>query len=171
MTRLISAGAVPLALLAFCLGGCSVGGGASATPSPTAKSAATPVPSALVGYASLAEPTLKTTIHEGDALVATMKYSKAKLQTQADDCTLVGGDLSNFYTSFTSSAVPPQARAVHDKAVAAYKIALAATDECGLAADTGKRLEMKTATTDLQYALGQLRQAESVIAPWYRTTG
>jgi hypothetical protein len=101
---------------------------------------------------------------------------KAARKTQslldlANECTLVGGDLSNDQTTFTSTYVPPRAKGVYSAAVSGYKLVLAATDECGMAADTASRKSMRSAAKDLYDGLRILDKSASTVTPWFEAQG
>jgi hypothetical protein len=146
-------------------------GSNSAALKPTAvpRPVTTPVPETLVGYASLAAPTLKVSVAEGKQLLSQMKSAKKTqaLLDLANECTLVGGDLSNYQTSFTSTYVPPTAKSVYNAAAGGYKLVLAATDECGMAADSASHQSMQSAARDLYTGLRILDQSAKKVTPWF----
>lgn len=146
---------------------------AAVRPPVAAQPVTTPVPVTLVGYASLAAPTLKVTVAEGQHLLAQMKGARKtqSLLDLANECTLVGGDLSNDQTTFTSTYVPPRAKGVYSAAVSGYKLVLAATDECGMAADTASRKSMRSAAKDLYDGLRILDKSASTVTPWFEAQG
>jgi hypothetical protein len=125
------------------------------------------VPSDLVSYALSVDPTLKTTIQEGDSLLGQMKQHD--MEAVANACTLAGGDFSNFQTAFHLGYTPSGASSVASDGTAGYKLILAATDECGMGADANSSPQVKAAASDLKHGLGLLSQAESALTPWYQT--
>jgi hypothetical protein len=167
-----------IAILAVVVTGCgsnSSADNATATP----RTAATPVSATLSGFASLAEPALKGSVGEGSSLVSQMlKVKSSNFGLMANTCTAVGGDLANYWSSFTSDTVPPgivlskeqlrDIQAVHRYGRQGFLLALASTDECGQAGDSEKRKMMQTAASDLKRALHLLSYTESIVSRWYK---
>lgn len=139
---------------------------ARVTPTVT-KVVATPVPLDLAGYASLADPTLKQTLQEGNHLLSQLHHaSRSDMETLGNQCSLVGQDLSNYNTSFRSTQVPPGAKSVYHDGTQAFKILLSSTDECGMAADASDSKQLQAVASDMGYALWVLGKVERSVAPW-----
>ncbi len=159
------------ALLSLALTACS-SVAAPPAPTPMPLNAATPVPISLQGYASLADPTLKATVREGESLLRVVQSaSKSSYETLGNECSQVGGDLSNYNSSFRETYVPVLARSVYHDATQAYKVLLASSDECGMAADSHDKKSLKSAAEDMKHALSVLKRAESAVSPWYKAQG
>ena len=169
MKRVTLGVGIALAGLGAVLSGC--GGSHTASKAPVVKPqpATTPVPTPLLAFATYTDPILRTTLSEGNSLLGLMKRGLGKhsdLSLLGDQCALAGGDLSNSQTALKAGTPPAGATSTFNVAWQAYRLALAATDECGAAADASSRSELKTAANDLWRGLSQLSQAESTIARW-----
>lgn len=167
--RLLSGSLLPAACLGVILAGC---GGNSAAPKrliPTPAPRATSVPNLLVAYAQLVDPTLKGTIGEGRQLLAMLKPS-ADLSVLGNYCSTVGGDFANFQSAVHTGLTPAPAHTSASMAAQGFKIILAATDECGMAADAANKPEIKTAASDLKSGLYLIARADATVAPWDRTS-
>src|SRR5947209_9037686 len=108
-----------------CMGlGLSACGSTAAKPIPTAvpKNAPTPVPLTLQGYASLADPTLKQSVQEGEALLKLVRNtsSPGDYETLGNTCAQYGGDFSAQNSSFRQTWVPQGAKHVYHDATQAY---------------------------------------------------
>jgi len=154
---------------ALLIAGC---GSQTGAPKPVATQGviATPVPTALVGFASLAAPTLDATYREGAALLHLLEHThRSDMETLGNQCSQYGGDFSNFETSFSSSYIPSPTSKVHQSGSEAYKLLLNSTIECGNAADAGSSSQLKTAISDLKAGLGGIKRAAATVAPWFHT--
>lgn len=128
----------------------------------------TPVPTALVGFASLAAPTLNATYREGAALLHLLEHThRSGMETLGNQCSQYGADFSNFETSYSSSYIPSPTSKVHQSGSEAYKLLLNSTIECGNAGDAGSLSQLKTAISDLKVGLGGIKRASATVAPWY----
>jgi len=161
--------AKPLASVgaALLIAGC---GSQTGAPKPIATPGviATPVPTALVGFASLAAPTLDATYREGVTLLHLLEHThRSGMETLGNQCSQYGSDFSNFETSFSSSYIPSPTSKVHQSGSVAYKLLLNSTIECGNAADAGSSAQLKTAISDLKVGLGGIKRASATVAPWY----
>lgn len=163
--RILPGTLLPAACLAALLAGCGQSAAPRTVP-PTPRPQATPIPNDLVAYAASVDPTVKTTIQEGDNLLSQMQQHD--MSAVANACVLAGGDFANYQTAFHLGYAPSGASAVSNDGTAGYKLILAATDECGMAADSSSKSQMSSAWSDLRHGLGLLGQAESTMAPWDR---
>jgi hypothetical protein len=82
-------------------------------------------------------------------------------------CELAGTRLSNLAATFHGIYTPPGSGRVYSVGSSGYKLVLAATDECGIAADGSDNSALKTAAGDLQSGISDLYSAESLVAPWH----
>ncbi|GAC1523550.1 MAG: hypothetical protein NVS2B16_31820 [Chloroflexota bacterium] len=128
---------------------------------------ATPVPHDLSGYASLADPTLKQTLTEGNQLLTAVRSAGlSDMENLGPQCALVGSNLANYNTSFRSTWVPAGAKNAYHDGTQAYKILLSSTDECGIAADSRNTKQMQSVASDMGYALWVLGRVERSVSPW-----
>lgn len=152
---------------ALVLSGC--GKASVARPAPTTTHPTpTAVPSPLISFASYSDPLIKTTISEGTGVLALMKTAEKKnadLSLLGDQCTLAGGDMSGSRTALIAGYLPAAASA-YKQILAGYKLVLAATDECGVAADAVSHSGVKTAATDLSNGMKLLSGVEASLATW-----
>lgn len=155
-------------LLLVALGGCAQSD-AARPPVPAPRGHATSVPPVLVGYSSAAADALRLTAGEGAQLAGEMKHESPSFLTSI--CSEAGGAFANQFSAFQSVYLPPQARSVSHDATTGYKIALSATDECGMAADGNSKSQMKVALSDLQYGLWLLAGAQARIHAWSQPSG
>ena len=158
------------AFMGIVLSGCGINS-ASSKPTPTASHHKTALPLApvhvtppLAGFASYTVPIIQTSLKEGYQLLATMK--RPDYAVLGDQCNIVGGDLSNQHVAFYESVTPSAASRMRDYVHRAYRLALSATDECGLASDSSDGKQLSYAYKDLQTALGRLSYAASTIKRW-----
>lgn len=167
-SRTFSAG-IAIVCLGLVLSAC----GQSASPASApvkSRPQATPttVPSPLVAFASYSDPILRTSLGEGSDLLQKMNHDKPA--DLGDQCGLVGGDLSNSQTALHLGTTPSQGMTAFRTAVSGFKYVLSATDECGMAADTNSRTQMKVAAKDMEYGMWLLNQAESAMARWQQSS-
>jgi hypothetical protein len=165
----IKCSSVLLIALAVLVAGCGSNGNAAPQNTKVPKKG-TPVPSPLVGYASLAYPSLKGSVQQLYVDLRVMKSASAKGNTFADaanQCSLDGNLVSGSFASYTQEASPPGVAGAYHFAYQGFRLALSALDECGIAGDSGKRKSMDTAVSDMNQAIGMLSHAEAIIAPWY----
>lgn len=153
--------------LLLILAGCASSNAAKAPPPP--RTHATPVPTILVDYSSVALSTVNSSVGEGYQLASRMKHEA--FDSLGTDCSTVAGMLSNEFDAFRSVYHPSAAHNVYKLAGVGYKDTLGALDECGMAADASDKGELKTATSDLRHGLGELKQVEGQIRTWSAAAG
>ena len=165
---MLSRALVPAACLGILVAGCG-SSAAPKTPVATPAPRTTAIPNELVSYAQLVDPTLKATIGEGRQLLAELKPS-ADMSILGNYCSSVGGDFANFQAAAHTGFTPAAAHNSASMATNGFKIILAATDECGMAADASNKPEIKAAAGDLRYGLYLLTRADATVSPWDRTS-
>jgi hypothetical protein len=162
--RFVGAG-LGCACLGLALSACGQSSSARPPATPTPHVVVTPVPSSLQSFASYGDPILRTSIGESAQLLQQMKHED--LYLLGNDCSLFGGDLSNSQIALRSGYAPNAvALATYQVANAGFKLVLAATDECGMAADAHSRQQMKAAMYDLWRGMNLLSSAESRLSKW-----
>jgi hypothetical protein len=127
------------------------------------------VPSPLVAFAEYSDPLLKTSLSEGQNLLALVKQGEKKhsdLSLLGDQCSLAGGEIANSQTAFKADSPPSGAMSTYRLAWNGFRLVLAATDECGAAADATSRTQLKTAGDDLKHGLDEINQADSTLVRW-----
>ncbi|MGH2447242.1 MAG: hypothetical protein ACRDFS_01350 [Chloroflexota bacterium] len=157
--------AAAASIAAICLGSILSGCGrpaVGADPKPT--SGPTPVPHVVSAYASLAQPLLSESVGEVTTLLAQMKHDQ--VSEAGNQCTLVGGDLSNMFSTFQGIYHPHQADQSSRLGSSGFKLILSSTEECSIASDQGSKKAMKVARADMWSGLKQLRSAASAIQGW-----
>lgn len=163
--RLLFPHCLLLGVVAVALAGCG-SSAANKASSSRPRYAATPVPTILVSYASAVDPTLKTTLQEGKSLLKQMSVKHPDYTAVANDCSMVGGDFSSYRSVFSGTYVPAAAKSAWYRGDSGFKLILAATDECGNAADAHSTKLFKTAESDLKAGLSQVSYAEWVLSHW-----
>jgi hypothetical protein len=149
--------------------GCGASAAVTKTPpaGSHAKATATPVPTALALYASASKSTLDSSVNMVSQLLSQMKSSD--LSSVGVNCSSRGPDLANLYSAFQGTSGPSSAISAYKPASVGYKYSLSAIDECGMAADTSSKSQMKVAYHDLSYGLSKLQKASVSLSTWAST--
>lgn len=156
---------VPAAAIAVTMLVAGCGSNPSATTgAPPPKVVATAVPTSVADFGSVASPVLRGSLVEAKGLWKQMRHGDPS--SMGGECAAVGGDLANQQQAFQSLYMPPATSAARSEAIQAYKVILSATDECGMAADSGVKSEMKTAAQDMKPGLSALARATKVLRTW-----
>jgi hypothetical protein len=134
----------------------------SASISPSTHQAS--VPPEVTTYAFVVGLTLKSSVDQGTALLASMKRWSAP--SLSIPCAELGQQLAYQYEAFRTMYTPRYVAKAQSQAVAGYKLALSGLDECGNAADGNDSHAMKTAARDFAAGVGEVSRAERVIAAW-----
>lgn len=122
------------------------------------------VPAMLVGYSSTIKSSLDGAVAQTDDLLPRLRHESGI--TLGNDCSAAAETYSNLYSTLTSVYTPSTAANTRSRAVAGFKLLLAATDECGLAADSQSPDEARVARADLIRGLKAVSSARDTITVW-----
>jgi hypothetical protein len=91
---------------------------------------------------------------------------RGDLSTLGRTCSLAGDMLASMRSTLHSLYTPSGARTISKLTDRGFVTALSATDECGIAADSGAKRDLRVVERDFQAALRLLHQGEKVSSVW-----